>query len=196
MSILIQSTNFGQPIQVIAAGKPFQPGQLTPHLQITGNNMIKSHQNDNNAILQFFNNARNNSCIPTSNNQTLVIGPLITNTQAGNYTQQGQQSKPNDMNKQNQQQQQQQQQPYFQVVNGMPPKSPVMASAVGNVNKNNMPGGTVSVSQATNMLSQPQIVTSQANSAPMQIGGPMQPMQIISQMQVSHFTSILLLSFS
>lgn len=149
----------------------------------------------------------------------MVIGPLITNTQAGNYTQQGQQSKPNDMNKvcvkvnlkvcqilslilqmnyqQNQQQQQQQQQPYFQVVNGMPPKSPVMASTVGNVNKNNMPGGTVSVSQATNMLPQPQIVTSQANSAPMQIGGPMQPMQIISQMQVSHFTSILLLlSFS
>ncbi|KAI9560239.1 hypothetical protein GHT06_014253 [Daphnia sinensis] len=184
-NISLQPTGVNQTIQVIAAGKPFQPGQLTPHLQITGNNMIKSHQNDNNAILQFFNNARNNGCIPTSNNQTLVIGPLITNTQAGNYTQQGQQTKPNDMNKQNQQQQQQQQQPYFQVVNGMPPKSPVMASTVGNVNKNNMPGGTVSVSQATNMLPQPQIVTSQANSAPMQIGGPMQPMQIISQMQGS-----------
>lgn len=55
---------------------------------------------DNNAaLLQFLNNARNNGCIPTSNNQTLVIGPLISNTQAGNYTQQGQQGKPNDMNK-------------------------------------------------------------------------------------------------
>jgi hypothetical protein len=42
----------------------------------------------------------------------------------------------------------------------------------------------VNVSQATNMLAQPQIVTSQANSAPMQLGGSMQPMQIISQMQV------------
>jgi hypothetical protein len=52
---------------------------------------------DNNAILQFF-NARNNGCIPTSNNQTLVIaGPLITN-QAGNYNPQGPQGKPNEMN--------------------------------------------------------------------------------------------------
>ena len=64
----------------------------------------------------------------------------------------------------------------------MPPKSPVMTSAVGN--KGNMAGTGVNVSQSTNMLPQPQIVTSQANSASMQLGGPMQPMQIISQMQV------------
>ena len=61
----------------------------------------------------------------------------------------------------------------------MPPKSPVMTPTKGN-----MPGTGVAVSQATNMLPQPQIVTSQANSAPMQLGNPMQPMQIIGQMQV------------
>ncbi|EFX87555.1 hypothetical protein DAPPUDRAFT_312026 [Daphnia pulex] len=98
-NISLQPNGVNQTIQVIAAGKTFQPGQLTPHLQITGNNMLKGHQNDNNAILQFFNNARNNGCIPTSNNQTLVIaGPLITN-QAGNYNQQGPQGKPIEMNK-------------------------------------------------------------------------------------------------
>ena len=58
---------------------------------------------DNNALLaQLINNARNNggyTTIPTSNNQTLLIGPLLSNAQAGNYNQQGQQGKPNDMAK-------------------------------------------------------------------------------------------------
>jgi len=42
-------SNFSVSLQVIAAGKPFQQGQLTPHLQITGENMIQGvqgvHQN-------------------------------------------------------------------------------------------------------------------------------------------------------
>ncbi len=54
-----------------------------------------------------------------------------------------------------------------------------MASAnVGGV-KNNMTGTGVSSSQAS-MVSQTQMVTSQANNNQMQLGGQMQPMQIIS----------------
>jgi len=41
----LQYLNFVMYLKVIAAGKTFQPGQLTPHLQITGNNMLKNHQN-------------------------------------------------------------------------------------------------------------------------------------------------------
>lgn len=65
----------------------------------------------------------------------------------------------------------------------MPPKSPVMTSSVGNVKGNGTATG-VAVSQGTNMMQQQQIGTSQANSGPMQLGGSMQPMQFISQMQV------------
>ena len=81
--------------------------------------------------------------------------------------------------------QQTQQQSYFQLVNGMPPKSPIMTTSVGNNVKGNMSGATggVAASQATNMVSQTQMVTSQANNM-QQLGGQMQPMQIISPVQV------------
>ena len=78
-----------------------------------------------------------------------------------------------------QSQQQQHQQPFFQLVNGIPPKSPVMASTGGSV-KGNIGAGGVVASQAPSIVSQSQIVTSQAPTAPM-VGGQM---QIISPLQV------------
>lgn len=76
---------------------------------------------------------------------------------------------------------QQQQQPFIQFVNGMPPKSPGLTS---NNKGNNLANVGINASQANNMIPQPQIVTSQANSTAMQIGGQMHPMQIINPLQV------------
>ena len=54
----------------------------------------------------------------------------------------------------------------------------------GNKN-NNVAAVGINASQANNMVAQPQIVTSQANSAAMsQLGGQMHPMQIINSLQV------------
>ena len=50
----------------------------------------------------------------------------------------------------------------------------------------------INASQANNMIPQPQIVTSQANSTTMQIGGQMHPMQIINQLQVQRSAVIIL----
>ena len=63
----------------------------------------------------------------------------------------------------------------------MPPKSPGLTT---NNKGNTLANVGINASQANNMIPQPQIVTSQANSTTMQIGGQMHPMQIINQLQV------------
>ena len=66
----------------------------------------------------------------------------------------------------------------------MPPKSPVMNSSGGNV-KGNIGAGGVAASQASNLASQSQIVTSQAQNGSSMLGGQM---QIISPLQVLQFS--------
>ncbi|KAF4530640.1 hypothetical protein B566_EDAN018688, partial [Ephemera danica] len=86
-NLALHPSGMNQPVQVI--GKPYQPGQLTPHLLTAqGKPVLQAGQPGS---------FQGYATIPTSNNQTLVISPMgvissqPTNMMPGNSSAAGKQ---------------------------------------------------------------------------------------------------------